>query len=105
MKVTFVDCNGDGLTVSSEGGQSVMRAAIDNGVAGILAECGGSLACATCHVYVDGQWLSELADPSAAEDELLDCVSERRMESRLSCQIILGPGLDGIVVYMPESQH
>jgi 2Fe-2S ferredoxin len=82
-----------------------MRAALVNGVDGIVAECGGSALCATCHVYVDKQWISRLAAIGDDEDALLDGTAcERQANSRLSCQIKITPVLDGLVLLLPERQ-
>jgi 2Fe-2S ferredoxin len=84
---------------------SVMQAAITRGVDGIVAECGGSLMCATCHVYVEDEHLAATPEMSADEDEMLDfTASERGRSSRLSCQLVMGPQLDGLVVYLPDEQ-
>lgn len=86
-------------------GSSVMQAATSNGVDGIVAECGGNMACATCHVYVDPAWLGRLAEMSEDEDAMLGWTrSPREQNSRLSCQITVTPELDGLVVMLPEHQ-
>ncbi len=97
----------DGTTRSVEAttGRSVMEAAIHGNVRGIDAECGGCCSCATCHVYVDESYLPLIPAADEMEDELLQGVaSERRPESRLSCQLIVSPALDGLTVSVPESQ-
>ena len=82
-----------------------MQGATLNGVTGIEGECGGSCGCATCHVYVDENYLDKLDPPSETEDEMLDCtVSPREGNSRLGCQIKASPDLDGITVRLPEAQ-
>ena len=81
-----------------------METAIDNDIDGIIAECGGACSCATCHVYVDEAWLDRLRQPEPLEDGMLDCVLDRRPNSRLSCQIRLNEDLDGITVRVPDSQ-
>lgn len=89
----------------SADGRSLMKAAVDAGVDGIAADCGGALTCATCHVYVDEAWLDRLPPPSADEDTMLDYTAEeRRPNSRLSCQIALTPALDGLCVTLPQRQ-
>ena len=86
-------------------GHRLMQVAMNADVPGIVAECGGSAMCATCHVYVDHAWVSRLPPPLANELEMLECTaSERRPESRLSCQIELDADLDGLVVRIPETQ-
>jgi 2Fe-2S ferredoxin len=104
-KVTFVAHDGTRHEVQAEAGLSLMRAAVDNDVPGIDADCGGLCACATCHVFVDPAWAARLAPPSATEEEMLNFTAERREHSRLSCQIPVTDALDGIVVTMPEGQH
>lgn len=97
----------DGSTRSIEArpGASVMEAAVHHNVRGIDAECGGSCSCATCHVYVDDAFVDRLAPPDAMESELLDgTASERRPNSRLSCQILVTPSLDGLTVHVPARQ-
>jgi len=85
--------------------ESLMRAAVRHGIEGIVAECGGECACATCHVYVDERFYGMLQPPGATECELLDFVAaERKTTSRLSCQIKLTPELDGLVVRVPAKQ-
>ncbi len=87
-------------------GVSLMQVATGAGVRSIVAECGGSAMCATCHVYVDPAWAGKLAPPLANELEMLECTSsERRPTSRLSCQIKLRADLDGLTVQLPESQQ
>lgn len=101
----FVDPSGSEVVVQAGAGTSVMLAAIHNNVPGIEAECGGSLNCATCHVYVDVPFLQKLDPPSELETELLAIVAaERRPNSRLSCQIAITDALDGLSVSIPERQ-
>ena len=82
--------------------ESLMRAAVRNNVEGIAADCGGSLTCATCHVYVDDAWLDKLSEPSEDEEDLLYTAQDRRGNSRLSCQILLSEELDGLKVTLAE---
>ena len=104
-KVTYVRPGGEQVIVEVADGTSVMQAALANEIDEIVAECGGTLACATCHVYVDEDHLDRLSAPSADEDEMLDyTASPRQPNSRLSCQINSGPELDGLVVRMPPTQ-
>lgn len=102
--VTFVLPNGERETVAADHGFTVMGAALRQGIAGIEAECGGCLSCATCHVVVDAAWLDKLPPVGEIEDEMLEMVPDRQSASRLSCQIKLSDALDGITVHIPESQ-
>ena len=87
-------------------GSSVMLGAIQNDVSGILAECGGSCSCATCHVYVDEAFMAKMPPAEEIEQEMLTAVaSERKPTSRLSCQIEITPELDGLIVHIPEEQY
>jgi 2Fe-2S ferredoxin len=82
-----------------------MVAAVRNGIPGIIGECGGNISCATCHVYVDEDFVPLVGPPGDFEDDMLDlAVSERRTTSRLSCQISLTDALDGLVVETPKEQ-
>ncbi|MBT5031283.1 MAG: 2Fe-2S iron-sulfur cluster binding domain-containing protein [Proteobacteria bacterium] len=85
-------------------GSSVMQGAVDNGIDGILAECGGACSCATCHVYVDEAWKGKIPDADDMEKAMVECVLEPKDSSRLSCQITVTAELDGLVVQLPESQ-
>jgi 2Fe-2S ferredoxin len=103
--VTFIHPDHRVEPVEAEIGDSAMRAALLQGVDGIVAECGGSALCATCHVYVDDAWLGRLAAIGDDEDALLDGTAcERKANSRLSCQIKITPELDGLVLRLPERQ-
>jgi len=105
-KVIFVSADGVKTIIEARDGDSVMHTAVSNGVDGIVGECGGSMMCATCHVYVDEKYLGLLPPRSEGEDEMLDCtVAEQRETSRLSCQIEVGPDIDGIIVHTPEEQQ
>jgi 2Fe-2S ferredoxin len=104
-KVAYVGQDGRRETIEAAEGESVMETAVQRGVAGIVGECGGSMSCSTCHVYVDAEWLGQLAPIDDLEDEMLDgTAAERRPESRLSCQIVMTADLDGIIVQVPETQ-
>jgi len=104
--ITFIHPDGTEQGMEAPSGVSLMQMATGAGVAGIIAECGGSAMCATCHVYVDPAWLNKLPTPLGNELEMLECTSsERRPESRLSCQIKLTDELQGLVVRLPESQQ
>lgn len=103
-RITFIDHLGVERSVEGDIGQSVMEVARRNGVAGIVGECGGSCACATCHVHVADEWRAAVGDADENESDLLGFVPDRRADSRLSCQIRLRPALDGLVVTTPERQ-
>ena len=104
VKVTFVEHDGTVHEADAEPGLTVMEAAVKSGVPGIDADCGGACACATCHVYVEGDWPTKTGSPSPMEESMLDFASEREDSSRLSCQIKLSAELDGLKVRLPEFQ-
>ncbi|WP_375392916.1 2Fe-2S iron-sulfur cluster-binding protein [uncultured Sphingomonas sp.] len=104
-RVTYVEHDGREHAIEIEDGVSVMRGAVDNGVPGIDADCGGMCACATCHVHVAPDWFARTGGPGVQEGELLELAPERDETSRLSCQIAMRPALDGLVVRLPISQH
>ena len=86
-------------------GWTVMEGAVQNDIDGILAECGGGCACATCHVYVDNEYLQLTTPMSDVEADMLECVAaERKDNSRLSCQIRMSEQLEGIMIEIPETQ-
>lgn len=103
-KITFIQPDGARDDVEAESGMTVMEAAKQGDVAGIEAECGGSCACATCHVYVDAAWRDKVGKPENMEEDMLDFAFDVREESRLSCQIRVTPDLDGLVVRVPAKQ-
>ena len=104
-KIVFIEPDGGRREVDAPLGITLMEAARQHGVRGVVAQCGGACACATCHVYVDDQWIARLAAVSDEEDALLDgTASERQPHSRLSCQIKITPELDGLVLRLPERQ-
>ena len=103
--ITFVHPDGRSERIGGNGVESVMQLAIAHGISEIVAECGGNAMCATCHVYVDDQWIDRLPAMTADEDSLLDgAAAERRPSSRLSCQLKLTPELDGLVLRLPNRQ-
>jgi 2Fe-2S ferredoxin len=104
VEITYIDADGAARTVEAEVGSTVMETAIRNGVPGIVAECGGACACATCHVYVDEEWRAATGEPQPMEEDMLDFASDVRPNSRLSCQIRVRPELDGLVVRTPARQ-
>ena len=103
-KITFITHDGAQHVVDADTGTSVMNAAIDNLVPGIDADCGGECSCATCHVYVNADWMDTVGVPADREEEMLDLNPERESNSRLSCQIPVSDALDGLVVNVPEFQ-
>lgn len=105
-KVTYIEHDGTSHTLDIDAGENVMRGALYNGIEGIVGECGGGLACATCHCYVDEAWLDRIDPPSETEIEMLEsAAAEVRPNSRLSCQIPVNAEQDGIVVRLPEKQY
>ena len=104
VKVTFINHAGKSSDVEAETGLSVMEVAVKNGIDGIDADCGGACACATCHVYVDADWVAKTGAADPMEESMLDFAQERQETSRLSCQIKLSDSLDGLVVRLPEFQ-
>lgn len=102
--VTYISHDGSSVEVEVSPGTSVMQAAVDNMIDGIVGECGGSCSCATCHCYVDEKWVNLIPAASGMERDMLECVLEPRPNSRLSCQIVVSAALDGLVIHLPESQ-
>ena len=102
--LTYIEFNGTEHTVNAEPGISVMRGAIDNGVPGIDADCGGECSCATCHVIVNDEWMDAVGRPGEDEEAMLDLNPEREANSRLSCQIEVSDALDWLVVNLTEFQ-
>jgi 2Fe-2S ferredoxin len=104
-KVVFITLDGAQRVVDAHVGESVMAAAVRNGIPGIIGECGGNCSCATCHVYVDDDFATSVGGAKDMEDDLLDLgVADRRENSRLSCQIAVTEELDGLTVHVPEAQ-
>ena len=103
-KITYIEHNGKSHEVEIANGLSVMEGAVQNNIPGIDADCGGSCACATCHVYVDEKWFNKLPKKESAEEDMLDIAFQPNKQSRLSCQIVVNEDLDGLVVKMPSKQ-
>ena len=103
-KITYIEHNGKSHTIEIANGLSVMEGAVQNNIPGIDADCGGSCACATCHVYVDEKWFNKLSKKESAEEDMLDMAFEPKKNSRLSCQIMVSDQLDGLVINLPEKQ-
>ncbi|HEY7840296.1 MAG TPA: 2Fe-2S iron-sulfur cluster-binding protein [Gammaproteobacteria bacterium] len=104
-KITYIAADGSQTTVEASKGLSVMQAAVNNGIAGIVAECGGACSCATCHVHVDPDWYDRLPAPQGIEQEMLEFAVGRDETSRLSCQIKITDEVDGLIVHTPASQY
>lgn len=104
-KITFVTPDGERHEVDVENGYSVMEAAINNNIEGIVAECGGACACATCHGYIDEAWTAKMPEMDDMEDSMLDAAYERRDNSRLTCQLEMSDEWDGIVVHVAENEY
>ena len=103
-KITYKDFQGNSKTIEVENGLTVMEGAIQNNIPGIDADCGGSMACATCHVYVEENWLNKLPKAEDAEIDMIDMAYEPKKNSRLSCQLIVTNELDGLTVTTPAKQ-
>ena len=103
-KITYIDNEGNSKTIDVENGLSVMEGAIQNNIPGIDADCGGSMACATCHVYVEEKWLNRLPKAEDAEVDMIDMAFEPKKNSRLSCQLIVSDELNGLTVTTPSKQ-
>jgi len=104
-KITFVTPDGERHKVDVDNGYSVMEAAINNNIDGIVAECGGACACATCHGYIDEAWTEKMPEMDDMEDSMLDAAYERRDNSRLTCQLEVNEEWDGLVVHVAENEY
>ena len=103
-KITYIEHNGKSHTIEVKNGLSVMEGAVQNNIPGIDADCGGSMACATCHVYVKEEWFDKLPKKEDGEEDMLDMAFEPKKNSRLSCQLTVSDELDGLVVNIPSKQ-
>ena len=103
-KVKYIEHNGKEHEIDIQNGLTVMEGAVQNDIPGIDADCGGGMACATCHVYVKDDWFSKLPEKENGEDDMLDLAYQPNSSSRLSCQIIVSDDLNGLVVHLPEKQ-
>ena len=103
-KITYQDNQGNSKTIEVENGLTVMEGAIQNDIPEIDADCGGSMACATCHVYVQDEWFDKLPTKEDGEEDMLDMAFEPKQNSRLSCQLVVSDELDGLVVNIPSKQ-
>ena len=105
IKITFVDPHGQRHVLDADPGQSVMKVAVQNGVPGIDADCGGSCACATCHVHIDPAWSARVGTAGDDEQDMLSCAVHLCETSRLSCQIRMSAALNGLIIHIPSSQR
>ena len=103
-KITYIENNGKSHTVEVDKGLTVMEGAVQNNIPGIDADCGGSMECATCHVYVKEEWYNKINEKSEGEDDMLDQAYDPNKFSRLSCQISVTDEIDGLVVDLPKKQ-
>ena len=103
-KITYIENNGTSHTVDVAEGLTVMEGAVQNNIPGIDADCGGGMACATCHVYVKDKWFNKINKKSEGEDDMIDQAYEPKKISRLSCQIQVSSDIDGLEVHLPEKQ-
>ena len=103
-KITYIENNGTSHTIEVANGLSVMEGAVQNDIPGIDADCGGGMACATCHVYVKDDWFDKLSTKADGEEDMLDMSFEPKKNSRLSCQLTVSDELDGLIVNIPSKQ-
>ena len=103
-KINYITHDNQKYTIEVQNGLTVMEGAVQNDIPGIDADCGGGMACATCHVYVKEEWLDKLAAKEDGEEDMLDMAYEPKKNSRLSCQIIVSDDLDGLTVNIPSKQ-
>ena len=103
-KISYILDDQNTETVEVSNGLSVMEGAVQNDIPGIDADCGGGMACATCHVYVKEEWFDKLTKKEDGEEDMLDMAFEPNKFSRLSCQILVSDELDGLIVSMPSKQ-
>ena len=103
-KITYITQDQKNHTIDVTNGLSVMEGAVQNNIPGIDADCGGSMACATCHVYVEDSWFSKLPKAEDAENDMIDMAYKPNKNSRLSCQIVVSDEIDGLTVTTPEKQ-
>lgn len=103
-RITFIEHNGTAHEVDANDGESIMQAALDNLIPGVIGDCGGCCTCATCHCFVDDAFVQGLPPVSVDEQSILDGLLDTQSNSRLSCQLKVGPELDGLTIRLPESQ-
>ena len=103
-KITYIEHGGKQHKIEVSNGLTVMEGAVQNDIPGIDADCGGSMACATCHVYVKEEWFNKLTKKESGEEDMIDMAHKPNKFSRLSCQLTVSDELDGLVVQLPEKQ-
>ena len=103
-KITYITHDKQNHTIDVQNGLTVMEGAIQNNITGIDADCGGGMACATCHVYVKEEWLDKLSKKEDGEEDMLDMAFEPKKNSRLSCQLVVTDEIDGLIVNIPSKQ-
>ena len=103
-KINYITHNNETHTIEVQNGLTVMEGAVQNDVPGVDADCGGGMACATCHVYVKEEWLDKLPMKEDGEEDMLDMAFEPKKNSRLSCQLVVSDELDGLTVDIPSKQ-
>ena len=102
--ITFIEHDSTKHEVEIQTGISLMEGAVNAGIEGIVAECGGSCSCATCHCYIQEDWMKQVGGPEPMEADMLDAVVDPKSNSRLSCQVTVSDDMEGLVVHVPESQ-
>jgi len=105
VKVVFIEHDGNSHEVNASAGESLMEAAVSNNVPGIDADCGGNCACATCHVFINPEWISKVGERREMESSMLEFSENLKPTSRLACQIEVSEELDGLIVELPEAQY
>ena len=103
-KIIYIEHTNKKHIVEVPNNMSVMEGAVQNNIPGIDADCGGSMACATCHVYIDEKWFDKLKKKDECEEDMLDMAYQPNKHSRLSCQLLVSDELDGLIVKMPLKQ-
>ncbi len=103
-KITYITQDNQNYTIEVQNGLSVMEGAVQNDIPGIDADCGGGMACATCHVYVNDEWFDKIPNKEDGEEDMLDMAFEPKKNSRLSCQILVSDELDGLILNIPSKK-
>ena len=103
-KINYITHNNETYTIEVQNGLTVMEGAVQNDIPGVDADCGGGMACATCHVYVNEEWFDKITPKEDGEEDMLDMAFEPKKNSRLSCQIVVSDEIDGLVVNIPSKQ-